>query len=105
MAKWRAIEDLSVGHAVEGASARKGDVFERNALMQLIQQMEEYLLELMLESERQIHVTLRDFRVRLARLAKQFLHAIGEMTCEFDSAVGQDLHSLIAAQRFEVAEI
>src|SRR5467141_2388371 len=104
-AKWRAIEQLAVRNAVESASARHRQIVTRGSLVQPVQKVEEYFLEPVLHCECEIHVALRNLRVRTAWLSEEFLEAIGEMTSQADRAIGQNLHALIAAQRLEVGEI
>ena len=50
----------------------------------------------------EVHIALRDFSVRLARLAKKLHHAIGKMPRQPDRSVSLNLHALIAAQGHEV---
>ena len=104
-AKWCLIEDLAVRDAVQRASTRHGEIFDRDLLMQLIEQMEEDFFETMLQGEGQVHVALRNLGMRPARLAKQLFHAIGEMARQSHRAVGQHLHALIAAERLEITQV
>src|SRR5579864_5186207 len=104
-AKRRAVKQFAVGHAVERASSRKREILARNLLMQMIQQVEEYLFKSVLQRKGQIHVSLRNFGVRLARFAEQPFHLLGEMPCQANRTIRQNLHALIAAKRFEVTEI
>src|SRR6266567_6196330 len=67
--------------------------------------MEEHFFEAVLQSESQIHIALRDLAMRAARLAESLLHKVREMARQFHRSVRQDLHSLIAAQRLEVAQV
>src|SRR5579872_2381595 len=67
--------------------------------------MEEYLFEAVLHGESEIHVTLGDFRVRLAGLTKQFFHARGIVAGKLHGSIRENLHSLIAAKRLEIPEI
>ena len=103
--KGRAVEQLAVRDAVESTSARHRQIVTRDALVQPVQKMENHFLEPVLQRKGEIHVALRNLRVRRARLSEYFLDAIGEMTSQADRAIGQDLHPLIAAQRLEVGEI
>jgi hypothetical protein len=104
-AKGRAIEQLAVGDAVEGAASGHGKIVAWKLLIQVVQEMKENLLETMLQRKGNIHIALSDFGVWSARLAEKLLHAMGKMAGEADGAIGQNLHAGIAAQRLEVAEI
>src|ERR1700733_4699236 len=70
VAKGSAIEELSIGYAVERTASGHGKVIKRGTLMQLIQKVEKYLLETVLNGEGQVHVALCDFSVKAPRLAK-----------------------------------
>src|ERR1700688_601087 len=67
--------------------------------------MEKDLLEAVLKSEGQIHVTLGNFRMSLSRFAEQLLHTIRVMACQTYRSIRQDLHPLITAQGFEVTQV
>ena len=73
--------------------------------MQPIQQVKKDFFETMLQGEGQIHIALRDFGVRLARLAEQSFHPIGKMARQAHRSVRQNLHALIAAQRLEITRV
>ena len=74
--KGRAIKDLAIGYAVERASTGHHEVIDRNSVVQSIQQMKEDFFEAMLQSEGEVHISLRDFCMRFARLTEQFFHAV-----------------------------
>ena len=99
------IEELPVGHAVQGAASRHDQVFLRHPLVQLLQEMKENFLEAMLHGVGQVHVALRDFGIRLTRLAEQVHHALGKMPRQSNRSVRLDLHSLIASQGHEVVQV
>src|ERR1700722_3491009 len=67
--------------------------------------MEKYLFEALLHGEGKIHVALRNFSSRLAWLAEEFFHLLGEMPRQLHRSIRQDLHSLIASQWLEVTQI
>src|SRR5579863_416856 len=79
VAEWSAVENFAVGHAVEGAAPSHGQVGERDATVQMIEQMKKDFLETILQGERQIHIALGNFRMRSAWTAEQPLHAVGEV--------------------------
>src|SRR6266516_2611593 len=85
--KWSLFKQLSVGHTIESTSAGHCEIVERRTFVQPIEQVKEYLLEAMLQGKRQVHVAQRDLGVRLARIAEQLLHAVGEMAREAHGAV------------------
>src|SRR5262249_22742899 len=104
-AEWRFVEELSVSHAVQGAASGHGQILRGNVLVQSVQKMKKELFEAVLQRKCQIHVALRDFRVRATRFSEQLLHLVGEVTSQTDRSVRQYLHSLVAAERLEIAEI
>ena len=83
----RAIKQFSVGYTIQRATARQRQIFMRHAAVQPVQQMKEHLFEAVLQRERQVHVPLRDLRVRFAWLAESLLHALGEMARKAHRAV------------------
>src|SRR4051812_5456096 len=103
--EWRVLEEFSVGHAVERASACDSEFVDWNYLVQVFEGMKEDLLEAGLQSESQVHVALGDFCMWFTRIAEQFLHSIREMPRQADRAIGQDLHALIAPERLEISQI
>ena len=98
-------EEFSVGDAVQRAAASHGQVWQRHPLVQLLQQVKEDFLEAVLHGKGEVHVALRNFGMRLARLAEQLLHAIGEMPRQSYRSIGLDLHALIASQGHEIIEV
>src|SRR5438477_616430 len=79
---------LAVSDAVQRAASGHRQIVEWDFLVQLVQQIEKGFLETMLHRVSQIHVTLRDFGLRLASLSEQFHHAIGKMTRQAHGAIG-----------------
>ena len=73
--------------------------------MQFVGKMKEHFLENMLHGIRQIHVAMRDLSVRLRRSTEELLHLVGEMPRQPHRSVGQNLHALAAAKRFEVTHV
>src|SRR5260370_38587337 len=67
--------------------------------------MKETLLETLLQRECQVHVALRNLGVRAARLAEYILRPVRKVARQLHSAIRQDLDSLIAAERLEIAKI
>src|SRR5258708_7246374 len=104
-AEWRAVESFAVGNAVKRAPSRHDEMLAGNLLVKVVEKMKKDFFEAMLQCECQIHITLCDFGVRLARLPKQRLHAIGEVAGEANRSVRKNLHTGIAAERLEVTEI
>src|SRR3974390_1731671 len=104
-AKGRGFEKLSVRNTVQCASTGHREIFHWDAVVELIQQVEEDLFKTVLHSKSQIHVTLGNLGVRPPWLAKLFLHPIREMARQADSPIRKNLHSLIAAERLEIAEV
>src|SRR5581483_10822821 len=104
-AEWRSAEQLSVGNAVQSTTAGHGEIFIGHPLMELVQKVEEDLLKRMLHRIGKVHIALRNLRVGLARWSKQLLHLPGKMWSELYGSIGKDLHSLGAAQRFEILQV
>src|SRR5580692_11605057 len=100
-AKWGVREKLSIGHAVERASARHGEVFTRHTLVELAKKMEEHIFEAPLHGVGKIHFALSDFGAGLTRLTESLHHPRRKMVGQTNRSVRQNLHSLIASQRIE----
>src|SRR5208283_3030293 len=96
---------FSVGYAVESTASGHGQVFVGHALVQILEQVKENLLEAILHGVREIHVALGEFAIGFARRAKECLHIVAEMPCQAHGSVGEDLHPLIAAEWLEVAHV
>src|SRR5208282_607826 len=94
-------EQLSIGNAVEGASACQGQILQRYTLVKLVEQMEEHIFEAALHGVGKVHLALSDLGVRWTWMAKSLDHTIGKVVRQSNRTVRQNLHSLIAAQRFE----
>jgi len=69
---------FAVGDAIQSAASRHGKIVGRNLAVQVVQKVKNNLFETMLQCERQIHIALRDFRMRFARPPEQRFHAIGK---------------------------
>src|SRR5205823_8774758 len=67
--------------------------------------MKKNFFKAVLHGKGNIHVALGEFRIWLARLAEQFLHATGEVPSQVNRTVGHYLHALVAAEGHEVVEI
>lgn len=96
---------FAVGHAVERTASRHRQIFIGDALVQLVQRVKEHFFKTVLHGIGKVHVTLRYFRVRLARRPKELFHFVAEMPRQAYCSVGQYLHSLIASKRLEVAHV
>ena len=103
--KWSLLKKFSIGDTVQRAAPGHDQIFGRHPLVQLLQQMKENFFETMLHGVSEIHVTLCNFCVWVARRAKVLHHAVGKMSRELDRSVVLNLHALIAAQRHEVIQV
>src|SRR5580700_3000775 len=72
--KWSVGEKLSIGHAVQRASARHGEVFTRHALVELGKKMEEHIFEAPLHGVCKVHFALSDFGAGRTRLTESLHH-------------------------------
>src|SRR5713226_9925398 len=86
--KRRAIEDLAVGHAVEGHTARQAHRLLACARMQRVEQLKQNLLEPRLHGRRQIAMALLDRLTGSAAGPQALLHVLGEYPSELGGLVG-----------------
>src|SRR5690242_12528128 len=99
--KWSRAEELAVGDAVQSTPSGHREIFERHALMKLVEQMKENFFEPLLHGKSEIHFALADFGMGLAGRAKQLLHARRKVSSQLYGAIGQNLHALVTAERLK----
>src|SRR6266536_4017270 len=104
-AKGSAAEKFTVGYAIERATAGHREILFGHAFVQFQEKLEEHFFEAVLHGVGEIHIALCNFGVRLARRAEEFFHLAAEMPCQAHGSIGQDLHSLVASERLEVAHV
>src|SRR3954452_13040834 len=63
------IEKLAVCNAVQSAPSSHREILQGHTFMETIQEMGKYLFKAMLHGEREFHIALGDFCVRLPSLA------------------------------------